>query len=137
MTKHLHHPRIGQWFTRLDKGEAFQVVGRDDSARTTEIQSFDGDVDEVDDELWYTLPLAPCVPPEDWTGPMDDVETDDLGYSDTEMTEADWAEPLQPLKVTKEAWQDVVPEEDRDPLDEGVSPELLSADVAEANDRSG
>jgi hypothetical protein len=132
---HLHYPRVGQWYRHLDKGEAFQVVGRDDRSRTTEIQSFDGDIDEVEDELWYTLPLTPAVPPEDWTGPMDDVETDDLGYSETEMSPADWAEPLQPVKVAKEVWEDEVPEEDRAPLDEGVLLELLSADVPEATER--
>jgi hypothetical protein len=137
MTKHLHHPRVGHWYTHLDKGEAFQVVGRDDHSRTTEIQAFDGDIDEVDDELWYALPLAPCMPPEDWTGPMDDIETDDLGYSETDMSPADWAEPLQQLKVAKEAWEDEEPDEDRDPLGHSVPAELLRADVPAANDRAG
>jgi hypothetical protein len=31
--------------------------------------------------------------PEDATGPLDDVEVEDLGYSETGMTAADWPAP--------------------------------------------
>jgi hypothetical protein len=50
-------PEIGQWYSRADKGEWFRVVARDDESRTIEIQSFDGEVDEIDAETWNTLPL--------------------------------------------------------------------------------
>jgi hypothetical protein len=91
--------RIGQWYTRWDKGEIFQVVGYDPDSRTVETQTFDGDLDEIDFETWVGLPLALAEPPEDWTGPVDDVEHDDLGYSETDMSGADWAEPLQSLRA--------------------------------------
>jgi Family of unknown function (DUF6763) len=95
--------RIGQWYTRWDKGENFQVVGYDDDSRTVEIQTFDGDLDEVDVATWAGLPLTLAEPPEDWTGPVDDVERDDLGYSETDMSAADWAEPLQTLRADERA----------------------------------
>src|SRR5437764_1278735 len=41
-------PQIGQWYERTDTAEVFRVTGIDDGAGTTEIQSFDGDVDEID-----------------------------------------------------------------------------------------
>jgi hypothetical protein len=66
---------------------------------------------------------------------MDDIETDDLGYSETEMKPTDWTQPLEPLKVGGETWEEVVPEEERDVLDEGVPAESFSADVAEAQRR--
>jgi Family of unknown function (DUF6763) len=91
--------RIGQWYTRRDKGEIFQVVGYDPNSLTIETQTFDGDLDEVDLETWAGLPLAFAEPPEDWTGPVDDVERDDLGYSETDMSGRDWAEPLQSLRA--------------------------------------
>ena len=50
-------PEIGQWYSRADKGEWFLMVARDDESRTIEIQSFDGEVDEIDAETWNTLPL--------------------------------------------------------------------------------
>jgi hypothetical protein len=115
--------RVGQWYTRWDKGEIFQVVGYDESSRTIEIQTFDGDLDEIDVEMWAALPLAFVEPPEDWTGPVDDVERDDLGYSETDMRGEDWAEPLQtvrPEKEGEESWQDTTPEEERDAEGEGA-----------------
>jgi hypothetical protein len=48
---------------------------------------------DLDD--WRELELELIEPPEDWTGPVDDVERDDLGYSETDMSADDWREPLQ------------------------------------------
>lgn len=98
--------RIGQWYTRWDKGEMFQVIGYDEGSRSIEVQTFDGDLDEIDLETWATLPLALTEPPEDWTGPVDDVERDDLGYSETEMTGEDWAKPLETLRVEEAEGQE-------------------------------
>jgi len=105
---------IGEWYTRADKGEVFQVVGIDERAHTIEIQVFDGDLDEIDEETWGALPLERCAPPEDWTGPVDEVEPDDLGYSDTAMRPADWREPLQPVRPGEESWSGVPPESEGD-----------------------
>ena len=129
-------PEIGQWYARADKGEQFRVVGRDDQSRTIEIQSFDGDVDEIDAEIWSTLPLERIEAPEDWTAPMDDVETDDLGYSDTGMKPADWGQPLQPPGAENEAWQETEPEEERDMLGDGKPEEPFSEETPEAAERS-
>jgi hypothetical protein len=101
-------PIIGQWYSRTDKGENFVVTGIDDEAGTIEIQSFDGDLDELDRDIWRALPLELAEEPEDSTGPVE-VEPDDLGYAETGMSPADWNEPLQPLKVEKEAWEYTTP----------------------------
>jgi len=129
-------PEIGQWYVRTDKGEEFHVVAYDDRTRTIEIQSFDGDVDEIDADTWNALPLERTEPPENWTGPLDDINTDDLGFSDTDMKRADWTQPLQPLKVEREAWEDPESEEEQDALGEGVPAESFSAEVPEADDRA-
>jgi hypothetical protein len=126
-------PEIGQWYARGEKGQEFRVVGRDADARTIEIQSYDGELDEIDAETWGTLPLERVDAPEDWTAPLDDVETDDLGYSETDMTSGDWARPLQPISMAAEAWQAPEPEEDRDALGEGTPAEPLAADVEDAS----
>ncbi|MGO8856150.1 MAG: DUF6763 family protein [Steroidobacteraceae bacterium] len=120
--------RIGQWYLHSDKGELFQVTGLDLRARTIETQNFDGDVDEIDEDSWTALPLGLAEPPEDWTGPVDTVEVDDLGYSETAMTAEDWAAPLQPLSGTQEAREDPSGEEDLDPEGEGVPVEELALD---------
>jgi len=93
----------------MDKGEIFQVTSLDEDSGSIEIQNFDGDLDEVDAETWRALPLGLAEPPEDWTGPVDDVEVDDLGYTQTEMRAQDWIAPLQPFgsaRPLQEAWQD-------------------------------
>lgn len=134
MNSYVGRPEIGAWYARLDKGEAFRVVGFDDRSRTIEIQSFDGDIDEIAEDAWQTLPLERSEPPEDWTGPIDDVEADDLGYSETAMAAADWTRPLQPLKTESEPWEDAEPEDERDALGEGSPSEPLSADLPEADE---
>ncbi len=137
MNTYVVRPEIGQWYTRADKGEMFQVVGRDENSRAVEIQSFDGELDEIDTETWATLPLERVEPPEDWTGPVDDVETDDLGYSETEMVPADFTQLLQPVRVEGESWEEEAePEEERDPLGEGAPEEPFTADVSEADKRA-
>ena len=97
-------PEIGQWYQRLDKGELFQVAGIDEDAGTIELQSFSGDLDEIEADSWDELSPAVAEPPEDWTGPMDDIESDDLGFSDTEPRGMNWTQPQEPLGF--EAWDD-------------------------------
>lgn len=121
--------RIGQWYLRRDKGELFQVTGLDEPSGTIEIQTFDGDLDEIDEAVWVALPLGFAEPPEDSTGSLDDVETDALGYSETDMTPSDWAEALEPARAGQapEVWQDSRDETEQDPeskrLREPLSPE--------------
>ena len=127
-------PLIGQWYRRLDKGEIFQVTARDEGSRSIETQTFDGELDEIDEESWTTLPLELAEPPEDWTGPVDDIEVDDLGYSETEMTGRDWAAPLEPLKATEEAWQDTTQVQDGAPEVEELPAEDTVANSAAIRD---
>jgi hypothetical protein len=133
--------RIGQWYARSDKGEIFQVVGYDPNARTIETQTFDGDIDEVDLETWAGLPLELAEPPEDWTGPVDDVERDDLGYSETEMSGADWAQPLQSLRAEENggeaASEDTASEDDSLPEGESALREEFTLDNPVAAERLG
>lgn len=136
MNANLMRPQIGQWYAHTDKGASFQVVGRDDQSRTIEIQYVDGDVDEVDAEAWATLALERAEPPEDETAPMDDIETDDLGYSETDMSEADWQETLRPLRVQPESWEDTALEDEGDPLGEVRPAEPFTADTGEAEEQT-
>lgn len=89
----------------------FVVTGIDDRSGAIEIQNFDGDLDEIEANVWNALPLQLAEAPEDETGPLD-MDPNDLGYSDTEMSTRDWNEPLQPIASPAEAWQDTAPEDD-------------------------
>jgi len=97
-------PEVGQWYRPLEKGESFMVVDIDDDTRTIDVQSFDGDLDEIDRDSWNVMALARTEPPEDWTGPVDDVERDDLGYADAEAEPLNLLRPPAPLGI--DGWDD-------------------------------
>jgi len=127
MNERVGKARIGQWYRHLDKGEEFVVTGYDDRSGAIEIQSFDGDVDEIEANAWSALPLELAEAPEDWTGPFD-VDTADIDALETEMRPANWAEPLQPIEAGEESWQDTTPDDEHDPLAEGEPLEEPLAD---------
>lgn len=87
-------PVVGNWYRHLDKGYEFQVVAYDETGGVVEIQHFDGDVEALDLDEWYAMELEAIAPPEDWSGPVDDFESDDSGYSETDMSDEDWREGL-------------------------------------------
>ena len=105
----IQKPVVDQWYRHLDKGESFRVVAIDEDARTVELQNFDGDVEEVDVENWYSMSVEPIEAPEDWTGPMDDVDADDLGYSDI-GTEEEGRSQLTPDELARQATKREAPE---------------------------
>jgi hypothetical protein len=76
------HPEIGQWYEQSDNGAIFQVTGVDDSAKTIELQALDGDLDEVDPEIWAAMPLELAGSPEDWLGPRDDMDADEIACTE-------------------------------------------------------
>ena len=88
-------PIVGNWYRHLDKGQKFEVVAIDEDAKIIETQHFDGDIEEIDLDDWYDLDIEPIAEPEDWTGPMDEIEPDDLGYSETSMGTSDWDAPAR------------------------------------------
>lgn len=94
MNEKVGSPRIGQWYLRGDKGEAFLVTGRDQKAGTIEIQSFGGDIDEIDESNWSALPLEFAEPPEDSSGTMDS-EPDGTGSEEAAMPAAEALETLE------------------------------------------
>src|SRR6185503_14553144 len=86
--------------------------GLDQPSRTIEIQGFDGDLDEIDQEVWAGLPLGLAEAPEDWTGPVD-VTGDELDGQGSEMSAADWVDQLQ-SRANMEVWEDTLDPEERD-----------------------
>ncbi len=90
-------PIVGEWYKNLDDEQTFEVVAVDEDEGTVEIQYFDGEIEEIDLESWYELNLESIEPPEDWSGPFDDLERDDLGYTDMSMHPDEWSNPLDEL----------------------------------------
>jgi hypothetical protein len=82
-------PIIGNWYRNEETGNDFEVVALDEDAQTVEIQDFDGELEELDLDAWYELPLEAIETPEDWSGPFDELEADDLGYDEEELSDED------------------------------------------------
>jgi len=103
-------PIVGNWYEHVDKGQKFEVVAIDEDDSLVEIQYFDGDLDQIDLDQWHELNIEPSEEPEDWTGPVDDVERDDLGYTETDMESEDWNKPTQELRSLHGGWDTGEPE---------------------------
>lgn len=76
-------PAVGSWYQHLSDGTLFQVTAVDEDEELVEFQNFDGDIGEVSLNEWRNWDIEVTDAPEDWTGPVDDVEYDDLDYSET------------------------------------------------------
>jgi len=106
-------PIVGNWYRHLDKGQMFTVVAVDDVGDVVDLQHFDGDVEEVSMSAWRGMELELAEAPEDWTGPQDDVERDDLGYSETAMSGDAWRKPLEEIpRDDKELWENETGEDE-------------------------
>jgi len=87
-------PIIGTWYCHLDKGQRFFVVAVDEHARIVDVQHFDGELEEFDLTAWYQRDIEICEAPENWSGPLDIDNVDDLGTEITDTRASDWNEPL-------------------------------------------
>lgn len=112
-------PIVGQWYLHRDKGEMFRVVAADSATGSIEIQYFDGDVEELESDAWREMDIEPAEAPEDWTGPFDDIETDDLGLTETAMSPQDWRLSLESIHTGEEPWQDTRPPDELEEEEEG------------------
>lgn len=87
-------PEIGNWYRRLDRPQAFQVIAVDAQAGTVELEYFDGTVDEWPLAHWYALDIEPSAAPQDWSGAFDQVDRGELADG-SDMRPEDWLEPLE------------------------------------------
>jgi hypothetical protein len=108
-------PIVGNWYVNRDSDELFQVVAVDEDAGTIEVQDFEGGLDEIADDEWREMPLDAAVPPDDWSGPVDDVEPDEFGYTDIELQASEESEPSL-------TWEDVIEDDDLEGIEERVAP---------------
>lgn len=94
-------PIVGNWYRDLERDERFEVVAVDEDEGVVEVQYFEGEVEELDVDTWYEMDLEVIEAPEDWTGPMDGITQDDLGYAGTEDVESG---RLRPRRSTRQEW---------------------------------
>lgn len=104
-------PIVDQWYHYPQKAQQFKVTAIDDHAETVEVQYFDGNLDEFELTVWYSMEVELVEEPEDWTGPMDNIERDDLNPVGTEMRWEDWSAPYDEELEKIEAGPRVLEEE--------------------------
>lgn len=71
--------QVGEWYRNICTQDLFFVTAFDQKSRSIEMQSLDGDVGEIDEEAWSSLPLALAEQPETYT---DNDGSVDEGYPD-------------------------------------------------------
>lgn len=69
----------GQWYMDRESGDLFQIVSVDEADGSIDIQHTDGSLEETSVADWVARSLDGCEQPEDWVGPFDDLEADDIG----------------------------------------------------------
>ena len=102
-------PTVDQWYAHRNRDELFRVVAVDEQEDAIEIQSFDGDIEELDAQAWGELDIQAVEPPEDWTGPFDDVELDDVDDSESAMRPGNLRTQPAPPAGKQESWRDGQP----------------------------
>ncbi len=88
---------VGSWYQDVHD-QMFEVVAYDEADGYIEIQFFEGEVAELEPEVWAELRPLEIQAPEDWTGAYDELERDDLGYSDDPVRHQDWNSPLNSIE---------------------------------------
>lgn len=78
-------PRIDNWYKDVENNLTFKVIAIEDNGDVIEVQYLDGDLSSYDKESWYNSTFDYIEAPEDWSAPYDEMEDDDLGYSDMDM----------------------------------------------------
>lgn len=89
--------KIGCWY-QTPTGETFEVVAME-GEDAIEVQHFGGEVGELDRDSWRQMLLVEVEAPDDWTGAYENIERDDLGYSDAVIRPENWSNPLAVFDV--------------------------------------
>jgi hypothetical protein len=77
-----YEPVVGQWYENIDEDDSFRVISVDEDAELIKIEYLDGDIEEIDVDVWAEFDLDKIEQPEGWSGedigdPGDDDEDDD------------------------------------------------------------
>jgi hypothetical protein len=88
----LADPILETWYKDAEAERSFRIVAIDSDNDSIEVQYLNGDIGEFDTATWEDSVFYPIEAPEDWSAPFDDVEIDDLGYSDPDNHSRDMDE---------------------------------------------
>jgi hypothetical protein len=89
-----YEPVVGQWYENIDENDSFRVLSVDEDAELIKIEYLDGDIEEIDADIWAEFDLDKIDQPEGWSGeeiaaPGDDDDDDDDEWDDDEDDDDD------------------------------------------------
>ena len=88
-----YEPVVGQWYENIDENDSFRVLSVDEDAELIKIEYLDGDIEEIDADIWAEFDLDKIEQPEGWSGEdiaePGDEDDDDDGWDDDEDEEDD------------------------------------------------
>ncbi|HEV7431625.1 MAG TPA: DUF6763 family protein [Steroidobacteraceae bacterium] len=90
---------VGQWYENIDENDSFRVLSVDEDAELIKIEYLDGDIEEIDTDIWVEFDLDKIEQPEGWSGEAigapgeedddDDDDDDDEDWDDDEDDDDD------------------------------------------------
>lgn len=90
-------PTVGSWYRNQEDNRLFEIVATDEDDGTIEIQYFESEIEELDMDTWKELRLELTAAPEDWTGPYDDLVSDDMGDTEGPQHPENWSGPINEI----------------------------------------
>ena len=91
-----YEPLVGQWYENIDENDSFRVLSVDEDAELIKIEYLDGDIEEIDADIWAEFDLDKIEQPEGWSGEEigapgdeDDEEDDDWDEDDEDEDDLD------------------------------------------------
>lgn len=85
MLQNYCEPTIGHWYKNKElSAEIFEVVAIDHDESLIEIQYFDGQIGELELDIWKELRIIEVAEPEDWSGAYE-LSSEDLADYKSEV----------------------------------------------------
>lgn len=97
-------PLEGYWYYDREHDRRFEVIAVDEIENRIDIQDFDGDLDEISFDLWSGLTLEIAEPPEEWRGPMDNLEDLDPDLNDTAASDGGAGNSMERYRREQLEW---------------------------------
>ena len=86
-----YEPIVGQWYENIEEDDCFRVLAVDEDAELIKIEYLDGDIEEIEADIWAEFDLDKIDQPEGWSGEEvgePDDDTDD-GWDEAEEEDDD------------------------------------------------
>lgn len=132
-------PSVGAWYEDLVHGRVFQVVALDEDEAVVELQHSDGDIEELSLDEWRSLDLESTDAPDDWIGPLDDAERDNLDFASTRSAAEERGRYQSRRSQSVQSADSAVTQEDvidRLPADDAASPDVPEGSAMDGDEGS-